>query len=82
MTSAGCRKHGRTKPKQMSHLPNGGDLLIERGGIGMRMQNLGAGFQIATQYGLRLLDAVRIAAHGDRFFHNGSQIGHKLVWVI
>ena len=48
----------------------------------MRMQNLGAGFQIATQYGLRLLDAVRIAAHGDRFFHNGFQIGHKLVWII
>ena len=48
----------------------------------MRMQNLGTGFQIATQYGLRLLDAVRIAAHGDRFFHNGSQIGHKLVWII
>ena len=82
MARIGCGKHGLAELNQMAHLPDGGDLLIECRGVGMRMQRFGTRRKLVVQRMQRLFDAALVATHCDGPFHDGAQIGQQPVGIV
>ena len=60
MACIGGLQYGFAQLDEMTHLPDGGNLLIEGRCIGMRVQPFGPWLKLVMQYGERPLNAVLV----------------------
>ena len=82
MTGVGGREHGLGELNQMLRLPDGGDLLIERGRLVVRGERLRTRGEIIIDRCDGLGEGIGVATHRGGAFHRRPEFGHQTVGVV